>query len=210
MPPAARLSRDTIVDAATALIEREGIDRLSMRRLADDLGCRPMSLYHHVPNKAALLALVLDHIAARIPWSRPAGTPRDRMIATATEMHHRLLDIPWIVPILREGQMTGRSALVLAQNFLTAAFDAGLDERRALGLWRTTWDVVASEVEREHCLAQRTREQRSWHQTADPDELAADYPVVAALVPRWAELATGFDVRESVAALVDGTLASSA
>jgi uncharacterized glyoxalase superfamily protein PhnB len=44
----ARLSRDALVDAAEAIVAREGIEALTMRRLADDLGSSPMGLYRHV------------------------------------------------------------------------------------------------------------------------------------------------------------------
>src|SRR5262245_1607465 len=45
------LSKASIVRAAVALADRTGLESLTMRRLADELGVAPMSLYHHVPNK---------------------------------------------------------------------------------------------------------------------------------------------------------------
>ncbi|GLW11840.1 hypothetical protein Misp01_69680 [Microtetraspora sp. NBRC 13810] len=49
------LSRSRIVNAAVGLIEREGADAVSMRRIAGELRVGVMSLYNHVPSKAALL-----------------------------------------------------------------------------------------------------------------------------------------------------------
>ncbi|MEZ5210016.1 MAG: helix-turn-helix domain-containing protein [Gordonia sp. (in: high G+C Gram-positive bacteria)] len=207
MPPTPRLDRDTIVDAALSLIERDGIDALSMRRLATELDSKPMSLYHYVPNKAELLALVLDELAARISWSIPDGSPRDRMIGVAMEMYTQLLRIPWIITVLREGRTTGRSALILTDSFLAAAGEAGLDRRRAFGLWRASWDLVASEVGWQYSMSQRPDDQRLWFQRADSGDLAADYPTVAALLPEWSELSRGFDLREVITDLIDGALA---
>jgi AcrR family transcriptional regulator len=51
----ARLTRERILEAAVALADAEGLDAVTMRRLAGDLGVEAMSLYHHVPNKDALL-----------------------------------------------------------------------------------------------------------------------------------------------------------
>jgi AcrR family transcriptional regulator len=56
------LSRGLIVRTAVELIERDGINAVSMRRLAAELGTGAMSLYNHVPNKAALLDAVAEHI----------------------------------------------------------------------------------------------------------------------------------------------------
>jgi AcrR family transcriptional regulator len=50
-----RLTKDTILRAALAIVDAEGVAALSMRKLAADLGVNPMSIYHHVANKAALL-----------------------------------------------------------------------------------------------------------------------------------------------------------
>ncbi|GGN83175.1 hypothetical protein GCM10010112_61230 [Actinoplanes lobatus] len=50
-----RLTKDGILLSALRIIDAEGVAALSMRRLAADLGVNPMSLYHHVDNKAALL-----------------------------------------------------------------------------------------------------------------------------------------------------------
>jgi TetR/AcrR family transcriptional regulator, tetracycline repressor protein len=56
------LTRDAIVDAALALLEREGLQGVSMRKLAQELGAGAASLYWHVGDKEELLALMLDRI----------------------------------------------------------------------------------------------------------------------------------------------------
>lgn len=52
--------------ACVALIERDGADAVSMRRVAAELGAAPMSLYNHVPNKATLLDAVAEHIMSEM------------------------------------------------------------------------------------------------------------------------------------------------
>ena len=61
-PARQRLSRDRVLDAALALADREGSEALTVRRLADDLGVHPTSLYNHLPDKAA----ILDGVVARL------------------------------------------------------------------------------------------------------------------------------------------------
>lgn len=56
------LERDEILDRAYAIITAEGIDALSMRRLANELGVTPMAIYHHVPSKPALLQVLIERI----------------------------------------------------------------------------------------------------------------------------------------------------
>jgi len=56
------LTREKIVEKALEILDAEGVERLSMRRLGDALGVEAMALYHHFPNKDA----ILDGVAARI------------------------------------------------------------------------------------------------------------------------------------------------
>jgi AcrR family transcriptional regulator len=65
------LTREKIVDAALALLERDGLQGLSMRRLAQELGSGAASLYWHVGDKEELLSLLLDRIVGETPVPEP-------------------------------------------------------------------------------------------------------------------------------------------
>src|SRR5262245_53988694 len=60
------LSKARIVRAAVALADRAGLEALTMRRLADELGVAPMSLYHHVPNKEELVDEMIETVFEQI------------------------------------------------------------------------------------------------------------------------------------------------
>ncbi|MBP2216921.1 TetR family transcriptional regulator [Arthrobacter sp. CAN_C5] len=61
-----RLSRDRVLEAAIALADEGGIERLTMRRLGEELGVEAMSLYNHVANKEDLLNGMIDALFAEI------------------------------------------------------------------------------------------------------------------------------------------------
>src|SRR4051812_19892706 len=65
----AALSRERIAAAAMALVDRDGLQALSTRRLGDELGCEAMSIYHHFPSKAHLMDALVDLmlLGARVP-----------------------------------------------------------------------------------------------------------------------------------------------
>lgn len=62
-----KLDRQSIVEAAIERIERHGLDELSARKLAQDLGCEAMSLYHHIGNMDALQDAIVDELLSSIP-----------------------------------------------------------------------------------------------------------------------------------------------
>jgi AcrR family transcriptional regulator len=70
-PTRAPLTREGIVDAALRVLKREGADGLSMRRVAEELGTGPASLYWHVANKDELINLLIDRVASEIELPPP-------------------------------------------------------------------------------------------------------------------------------------------
>jgi AcrR family transcriptional regulator len=69
--PRRSLTREAIVAAALKILRAEGIDAVSMRRVATELGTGAASLYAHVAHKEELLELVLDEVVAEIPLPEP-------------------------------------------------------------------------------------------------------------------------------------------
>ncbi|OZF26271.1 TetR family transcriptional regulator [Rhodococcus sp. 14-2483-1-2] len=210
MPANSTVDRAAIVSAARRMLERDGVAGLRMRRLAVELGSKPMTLYYHVANKSELLSLVLTDIATEIEWATPTGSPRERMVEIVMDMHRQLSCISWIVPILRTGTTVGTPALALADRFLAAALETGMTELRALSLWRSTWYLATSELMWQAELATRPDDERSWFEKIDPAAIAESAPTVAGMLPRWPQHSAAFDLRAAITAQIDGTIANSA
>lgn len=73
------LSRERIVQAALDEVAENGLSVLSMRRVAERLGCEAMSLYHHFPSKQHLLDAMVDHAIGSIPAPPAALAPMARL-----------------------------------------------------------------------------------------------------------------------------------
>jgi AcrR family transcriptional regulator len=69
----APLSKDRVIDAGVEFADRHGVEALSMRRLAKELGVEAMSLYNHVANKDELLGGIIDRVTAEIELRRIAA-----------------------------------------------------------------------------------------------------------------------------------------
>jgi AcrR family transcriptional regulator len=90
-----RLNRDRVLDAGIALADAEGIDALSMRRLAQNLGVEAMSLYNHVANKDDLLGGMLDRVVHEIDRPDDGATWRERARHRAASAHAVLMRHRW-------------------------------------------------------------------------------------------------------------------
>ncbi|MFC4912443.1 TetR/AcrR family transcriptional regulator [Actinomadura gamaensis] len=96
------LSREQIVTEAIKLLDAEGVDALSMRKLGQALNAGATSLYRHVANKDQLLELVVDEIYGelRVPSLDDPAEWRRAIAVLAHEMRDMILRHPWIAPIL--------------------------------------------------------------------------------------------------------------
>ncbi|GAA1466643.1 TetR/AcrR family transcriptional regulator [Microbacterium thalassium] len=99
-----RLSREAIVDAAVALADRDGLGAVSMRRLAQELEVDPMSIYHHVRDKDALLVAMTDAVLARIEDADPGlDAPwTERLRAHIMAARRAVSGHPWAARILAD------------------------------------------------------------------------------------------------------------
>jgi AcrR family transcriptional regulator len=203
----ARLSRAAIVAAAQRLVERDGVDALTMRRVADELGASPMALYRHVRGKDELLVALLDELAAAVPRPHLPPEPRERVLAASRHMRDGLAEHPWIVDVLAGGDLIAPSILWLMEEIVAGFVAAGLSSARAADGYRVIWQftvgdlVVRRGVQRVAALG-RTPFVLGVLQSADPER----FPALASVAGEWAG-ARGRDTYEpGLRALVDGLL----
>ena len=107
----ARLSKMLVIDAAVRLADELGMDNLTIRRVADALDVKPMSLYHHVPNKEAMIDAMVDRVFGEIALP-PADLPwRDAIEVRARSARDALRRHPWATPLLDARSNPGPSTL---------------------------------------------------------------------------------------------------
>jgi TetR/AcrR family transcriptional regulator, tetracycline repressor protein len=80
-----RLSRATVAEHALKLADAEGLDSITIRRLAQELGVTPMALYWHFKNKDELLLGIADHVLAGVKATRDPADPWLRQLRAMVE-----------------------------------------------------------------------------------------------------------------------------
>lgn len=98
------LSIERIVATAIEMADRGGVDDLSMRRLADELGFKVMSLYNHVANKDELLELMVDRILGAVEFVDPDHVDdldwKSAITDLAVAEHRLILAHPWVASVM--------------------------------------------------------------------------------------------------------------
>lgn len=121
-----RLTPARITELALGIIDREGLEALNMRRLADEAGVKPMTLYHHFRNKDAMLTAVAEAIAAgALGAAQPVGEWRDRVQALFAGLHRLVQAHPRALPLITTGVLKTPSGRRWMEELMRVLLDAG-------------------------------------------------------------------------------------
>ncbi|WP_242900596.1 TetR/AcrR family transcriptional regulator C-terminal domain-containing protein [Actinomadura terrae] len=131
-----------IVEAAVALLDEEGIDRLTMRRLAERLAVVAPSLYWHVDTKDDVVDLAVDAVFGEVPpgaapGTAPGGGWREDVVSVLTAWRAALLRHPWAAAVpARQRPTIGPNFLAWMEILQATLVRAGFAGK---GLSAATW-----------------------------------------------------------------------
>jgi AcrR family transcriptional regulator len=171
---AANPTTETIVAAAIAIADAEGLAGVSMRRIASLLGVSTMSLYRHVADKDDLLVRMTDAaLRERLLPAQPPTGWRARLELAAGALWATFHQHLWLAPVLSVTRPQPiASGMTYLEFVLTALAEAGLTPRRALGLHLTLVNYVrgtALNLELEaDAIADSGQDARQWLDAQEP------------------------------------------
>jgi AcrR family transcriptional regulator len=141
-PKRTPLTRADILATALHIIDVEGVDALSMRRLARDLGVEAMSLYHHFPNKEAILAGVIDlalQAEAPTPGAAPPASWREPVAAAVLGFRRVLVKHPHVLPVMAAQPPTAGNSTAYIQGPLAYLIAQGFSDADATDLFQAVF-----------------------------------------------------------------------
>lgn len=192
--PKRGLSVEGMVEAAVGLADEEGLEALSMRRVADRLGVGAMSLYTYVPGKAELVELMVDAVLGEASLPDGAGGWREGMEQFARESWEISHRHPWMLQTSSGRGLMGPNQAAMLDSVLGALAGVGLSEQEMIYVYLVVEGYVrgaaktsieAARVEKESGVT----DEQWWsqygpmvHRYTDPDR----YPTLTGLTWDWA------------------------
>ncbi|MFD3517663.1 TetR/AcrR family transcriptional regulator [Streptomyces sp. NPDC058657] len=166
-------SRGVITAAAVALADAEGLEAVTMRRVAAEVGAGVMSLYSYAPDKETLLELMVDHVSGELaPAVEPSGDWRADLKAIGHLQRGLMHRHPWLPAALGTRRSLGPHSLAFLEHALAALRPTGLDGATKLEVFSQLTGFVAAYAG--HEIAQSAA-------TTDPGRLAAELRYLAAV-----------------------------
>lgn len=131
-----KLTRDAVIDAALARVDSDGLEALSFRRLAADLGVTPMALYRYVSSKDELLGAIADRAFEEFEFpADPEASWQDRLRALGRSYRKVLLAHPSIAAVERSGESVASvDGLRIVEVMLSLLREAGFPLEEAAQL----------------------------------------------------------------------------
>jgi AcrR family transcriptional regulator len=130
--PKPSLSLEQIVDRAIEIADAEGLEAVSMRRVASDLGVGTMSLYRYIPGKAELLDLMLDRVIETHPQEELPSDWRAAIEALGRGFWRLYVDHPWLPFVDQTRPVLGPNALLGLETVLAAFDGTGLTDQQKI------------------------------------------------------------------------------
>lgn len=146
--PALR-TRAEITAAAIAIADAEGLDAVSMRRVAHQLGTGAASLYRHIATREDLLDLMLDEPVGEVVLRNPSDDWRGDIVDLALQTRRVLLRHPWLGTLIGERQGFGPRQVTLLEHVLRLLAGCPLRESAKLQAFGVVTAVVALFVQHE-------------------------------------------------------------
>ncbi|MFI6763470.1 TetR/AcrR family transcriptional regulator [Micromonospora sp. NPDC050417] len=204
-------SRGQILAAARRLIDRDGWEQLSIRKLAAEIGVGATTLYHHVQDKEDLLFLLIHEAGEQVPHPDLPDEPGERIVVAAMTIHDALAAWPWAAEVLTTDGFIARlgdSALGLVEVIVAAAIQRGCTPDQAVHVFRGIWYYTVGEIlVRSHSARRRESNQPVYRDALFGSLDPAKLPHLASLGERWAALAARDTYSDGLRALVNGLLA---
>jgi TetR/AcrR family tetracycline transcriptional repressor len=133
-----RLTKQVVVERALALGDAEGLEALTIRRLATELGVTPMALYWHFRNKEELLAGLGDQIWSELDTDVDPSAPWHLQLRGLLEsLLHVLRAHPCASQLILEGEKQSNAALVASETTLAVLRRGGFDPERSAEIARS-------------------------------------------------------------------------
>jgi AcrR family transcriptional regulator len=183
--PRVELNRDTIVERALTVLDTDGPDAVTIRRIAQEFGVTPMALYWHVANKDELLEAMGDALLADVVPPPATGSWHAQLRAVVEGLIRELSKHPAAAGLVFPRILVTEPGLRLTEFTLTLLEDAGFDRKQAADLARmglqTAMMLVTQHPGAENQAAAEERDRLQAEKRAHVEGLPSDlYPHVRA------------------------------
>lgn len=171
------LTRDRIVGAAMDLAQRAGIDALTMRRLADELGVTPMAAYRHVSGKDDLVQAMTERVWAEVlalPFDELPDDPSELVVAALVQIRRHLLSYGDLARVVAWRPTPSQSVAASVAAIVDVLRSMGFSDEQVPAVYATIVGVALGQIQFEVARADFEQATELPRPTGLPDDVEVD------------------------------------
>ena len=197
MPRPRSVTPERIARAALAVIDRDGLEGLSMRAVGQELGMGTMSLYRYVSDRGALEGRVVDLVLGLVDPHLPAGAPRRQLVAMAERVRRIVGEHSAIIPLLLIHRHRSRASQQWGDVVLGVLTAVGFTGRRRVVAFRAYVSHIFGTLLTQHFSPLSGTGTAHLH-------MQSDFALLAATAGDASRVSPDREFRESLELLLDG------
>lgn len=194
------IDREAVLETAIRLLDAEGVESLTMRRLARELGVSAMAPYRYVGSRDELLIVLVDRLAGRLVYPPRPPDPKGAILVLWSTIYDSFAEHPWIPEVLARRRMMAPSVLGAIEEMHAALCEAGLRIEGAVWAYRVMWQfTLGALLVSAGARAEGSSRQQELRGAPDPER----YPTLAAAASGWTAAHRRDTYRQDLGALID-------
>jgi AcrR family transcriptional regulator len=180
--PKPRFTRAQVVDVALEITRAEGLDAVSLRRVADELGITAMALYRYFDSKDQLLTAMAARMVNPAPMVDASAPWPDQVRTVAIDIYEGLLSHPGIGHLFATRVLDATDVDAAKEGLYGILYRAGFTAQESIdGLW-TLFDYIVGAVIADESVDKQTSPEEMSHLAGLPDE---EFPTLTTVAPSY-------------------------
>ncbi|ENX33868.1 hypothetical protein F889_02532 [Acinetobacter colistiniresistens] len=176
------LSKEFIVKTSIALIEEIGVEKFSLRKLAERLNCEPMSIYYHLKNKDQIFDEIVDELILSIEFRSENLSIKQQLISIAQQWRSLAKRYPNFFPVLAIHQLNTHVGSQFMNQLLAIFKDAGLSIQQGSYFLRIlNYYLIGAGIDE----AKGYQLGNSALDPINPEQRSEHYPLLVQAMPYW-------------------------
>jgi AcrR family transcriptional regulator len=180
------LTRNEIAETALELLDRQGLEAVTMRQIAEALGVAVMSLYVHTRNKQELIQAAVDLVLAELPLADLEAEPRMAVAGFFETFHRKMLEHPSVAHTIASGPLLGPATFASMNSVFAVLEQAGLDDGEStsamVAIMSYTLGFTLFSIARDHADPDLAEERQIRLRGLDPAQYSALHKVSSKLL----------------------------
>lgn len=195
--------RDSIIDVGCLVAQHGGLESLSFRRVASELGCHVDRVEEHFGSHQELVGALIDRVFSRLEFPESSADPQERIFEIIQVLKQHYEKYSWVITTVAAGKNYSKAMLPIVESILQAYHQAGVTGLRAFWAYRTVWSYMIGALT---IKTPKTGESAQMRKGLAQELSIEKTPLLLGVLPELGDMENDCTFEEGLRATIAGTV----